>query len=172
MSKPPSPPNSPANPCTHDLGTQLPGLITRSINSLRILQRLVVIEPIENMIIFHLIKFHLYRLKGLDVKYVTAIIQRRFFVIKRWKTHSFEMPTISFFSSHHDPHGSPLGDVDGLDNEGSFVDEGNGSGLVVKDFDVTDLFPGHRGVLKQLVDGMRYVQWGERRGGAIWWIWW
>jgi hypothetical protein len=46
-------------------------------------QRLVVVEPFKNWRVFILIELNLNRFKRLDIKNVIAIIERRFFIIKR-----------------------------------------------------------------------------------------
>ena len=49
------------------------------------------------------------------------------------------MSTITFFTSHHDPHASPLCQVHGLDDPGDLIDEGDGAGDVVQHGHVTNL---------------------------------
>jgi hypothetical protein len=51
---------------------------------------------------------HLHGLEGLHIEQVVAIIKRRLLIIERWKSHTPEVPTVTLFSAHHDPHGAPL----------------------------------------------------------------
>ena len=44
------------------------------------------------------------------------IIKWRFFVVKWWKAHTFEMATITLLTSHHNPHCTPLGNVERLNH--------------------------------------------------------
>jgi hypothetical protein len=67
------------------------------------------------------------------------------------------VPSVSFFPPHHNPHGTPLRCVDRLDNLWYLVDKTDGSGDVVEDFDISDLFPGHWDIFQQFVYGMGSV---------------
>ena len=77
--------------------------------------------------------------QGFNIQNVVGVVQRGFLVVKWWKSHSFEVSTITFFTSHHDPHASPLCQVDGLDDPGDLVDKGNGAGDVVQHGHVANL---------------------------------
>lgn len=107
----------------------------------------MVIEPIKDRVVFFFIEINLNRFKRLHVKDVVAVIKRGFFVIKGWETHSFKMASVAFFSAHHDPHGTPLGCVDGLDDFWGLIDKGNRTGNVIQDFNGSLLLPRHRHVL-------------------------
>ena len=61
-----------------------------------------LLRPISMFIIFYINYLWLAPNYYLNKKY------RRFFIIKRWISHSFKMPSISFFFSHHNPHRTPL----------------------------------------------------------------
>lgn len=59
------------------------------------------------------------------------------------------MTSIPLFTSHHNPHCSPLGNENRLNDTRNLIDKCDRSGDVVKNFDIADLFPGHWHVLKQ-----------------------
>ena len=111
----------------------------------------MVIKPIIDSIIFLRVQFHIDRLKRLHLKNVITIVQRYLLIIEGWKSHSFEMPSISFLSSHHYPHSTPLCCVYWLDNFGNFVDEADCARDVVQYFDISDLLPRHGNVFEELV---------------------
>lgn len=67
------------------------------------------------------------------------------------------MSSVSFLSSHHDPHCPPLGVVDGLDDSGDLIHECDCSCDVVEDLDVLYLLPWHGDVLQEFEDGVRGV---------------
>ena len=67
------------------------------------------------------------------------------------------MSSVSLFSSHHDPHGSPLRDVDRLDDSGNFIHEGDGTCDMVEGLDSSDLFPGHGHIFEELENSVRNV---------------
>ena len=62
----------------------------------------------------------------------------------------------------------PLCDVDGLDDPGDLVDEGDGSGDVVEHVHVADLFPRHGHILHQLQNRMRHVLQSSAIKYGIW----
>lgn len=126
------------------------------------LKWLVVIEPIKDWVIFLFIEFHLNGLKGLNIKYVVAIVKGWLLIVKRWESHSLEMTAVALFSSHHDPHGSPLRGIDWLNDFGYLIDERYGTGYVIESLHISHLLPGHRHVLKELVDGVRDVLEGPK----------
>lgn len=127
----------------HRIQREVPFSIRRPIHLFRMLQRLMIVKPVKYCIIFTLVQFHVDWLKRLHFKDIISVIKRGFLIIKWWETHSFEMTTISFLSSHHDPHRSPLSSVDGLDNFGDLINEGDGSSDMIEDSDCSYLFPGH-----------------------------
>lgn len=67
------------------------------------------------------------------------------------------MATISLFAPHHDPHRSPLRNVDRLDDVRNLVTERDRACNVVDDVDVSDLLPRHRHVLQKLHQRVRHV---------------
>ena len=67
------------------------------------------------------------------------------------------MAAIALLAAHHDPHGAPLRNVDGLDDAGNLVDKGDGARHVVERLDVADLLPRHGHVLQQLEHRVRHV---------------
>ena len=116
-----------------------------------------VVQPGRNGFVFVSVQFHSNGLQRLDIEDVVGVIQRRFFIIERRETHSFEMATISLLASHHNPHASPLGHVDRFNDPGNFVHETDGTCNVVENFDIFDQLPWHRHVFQQLQYSMRHV---------------
>lgn len=89
--------------------------------------------------VFLRIHLHLNWLKRRDVQNVVRVVKRRLFIVKRWEAHSLEVATVTLFTTHHDPHGAPLRDEKWLNHKRSLVDEGDGSGNVIKNFHITNL---------------------------------
>jgi len=75
-----------------------------SFSSLGVDEWLVVVEPFAHWFVLIGIKLHLYRFQRLHVQDVIGIIQRWFFIVKRRKTHPFEVASIALLASHHNPH--------------------------------------------------------------------
>jgi hypothetical protein len=71
---------------------------------------------------------------------LTSIVQWRFFVIKGRHPHALKMATIALFATHSEPHRCPLSVIDGRDDAGNVVDEGDRTGDMVKDGHLADLF--------------------------------
>lgn len=117
----------------------------------------MVIKPIIDSIIFLRVQFHIDRLKRLHLKNIITIVQRYLFIIKRRKSHSFEMSSISFLSSHHYPHCTPLCCVYWLDDFRNFVDKTDRSGNMVQYFDISNLLPRHWDVFEELIKCVRGV---------------
>ena len=86
-----------------------------------------------------MISNHLNGLEGLNVEDVVGVVERRLLVVERREPHPLEVATIALLSAHHDPHRTPLSQVDGLDDPGNLVDEGDGAGDVVQHGDVANL---------------------------------
>ena len=141
----------------HYFQAELPLLVRSTIHTFRILQRLVIVEPIKHGIVFLRVQFHLNWLQRLNIQNIVSIVQRRLFIIERGKPHSLEMTSVLFFPPHHDPHGAPLGNVNWLNDQGDLVNEGDSSCCMIEDLDIPDLFPGHRHVFKNLVQGVGNV---------------
>jgi hypothetical protein len=141
----------------HDRKSQPPEAVGGPIDHLGVLERLVIVEPIEDRIVFFLVEFDLDCFKRLDIKDIVSVVQRRFFVVKGRESHSFEMAAIAFLAPHHDPHRAPLCGVHRLDDLRDLVHKGNGACDVVKSFDVANLLPWHGHVFEQLVYGMGYI---------------
>jgi len=127
----------------------------------------MIIEPVINSVVFLLIKLHIDGLKRFHLKDIVPIIQRSLLIVKGWKPYSFEMPPISFLSPHHDPHGSPLSSVDGLNHPWNLVNEADGSCDVVENFHVSDLFPWHRSVFEEFIDSVRGVFQGSKKDSFV-----
>lgn len=141
----------------HCIERKVPLAVRRAIDFLGVLQWLVVIKPIIHCIIFLLIELHVDRLKRLHLHDIVPIIKWCLLIIKGRKAHSLEVPAVSFFPPHHDPHGSPLCSVNRLNHLRNLINKGNGSCDVIQYLYCPDLFPGHWYVLKQLVDAVRSV---------------
>ena len=82
---------------------------------------------------------HLNCLKRFNVQDVVGVIERWFFVIKWRKSHALEVTTITLFSSHHDPHGPPLGQVNRFDDPRDLVHKRDCASDVVQNGNVADL---------------------------------
>lgn len=117
--------------------------VASAVNIFGIFKGLVVVEPIVDVVIFVLVQFHLDWFKGLHCEHVVSVIERGLFVIKCWEFHALEVSTISFLTTHHDPHGAPLCDVDWLNHFWHLVDYSEGSSDMVECADVSHLLPGH-----------------------------
>mmetsp|Transcript_38034 Transcript_38034/g.88957 ORF Transcript_38034/g.88957 Transcript_38034/m.88957 type:complete len:219 (-) Transcript_38034:572-1228(-) len=111
--------------------TQPPLPVALAIHLLRIQQGQGVVEPIDHRFIFCWVQLHLDCLQGLDIQHVIAIIQRRLLIIEGREAHSLEVSSVSLLSSHHDPHGSPLGHVDRLNDLVHLCAKGDGTTAVV-----------------------------------------
>ena len=135
----------------------MPFSVRGSIDHLGVFERLMVVKPVIDYVIFLLIKFHIDRLKRLHFKDIISIIQRSFFIVERWEPDPFEMPSISFLSPHHDPHGSPLGSVDWFDDSRNLINKAYCSCDVIEYLYVSDLLPRHRCIFKEFVYGMRRI---------------
>lgn len=131
----------------HNIQWQMPPPITRPFDHIRMLQWLIIIKPVKDRIILDLIQLHINRLQGLDLQNIIPIVNGRLLIIKRRELHPLKMPPIPLLLPHHNPHGSPLRNIHGLDHKGHLIDEGDGAGDVVEDLDVSDLLPGCGGVL-------------------------
>ena len=79
------------------------------LHLLRTKKRIVIIKPFINTWIFFWVQLNLDRFQRFNIQDIVCIIQRRFLIIKRRKSHSLKMPSVSLFSSHHDPHGAKTG---------------------------------------------------------------
>ena len=134
----------------------------RSVN-----EWLGVVEPVTDSRIFLLVKFQLNGFEGLDVQDVVAIVKRGFFIIERREPHTFEVSTISLFPPHSKPHSTPLRVIDGFDNPGNFIDEGNCTSNVVEDWHLSNLLPGVRDVLQQLHDRVWNVLQGTKMNTLV-----
>ncbi|RUS16870.1 hypothetical protein BC937DRAFT_90705 [Endogone sp. FLAS-F59071] len=124
---------------------------------LRALAGLVIVKPLVDSLVLPLIQLHLDGLERLDVHNVITVIERWLFVVKGRKPHAFEVPAVALLASHHNPHGTPLRDVDGLDNPWDLIDKGNGARNVIEDGDFPDLLPWHWHVLQELEDSVWHV---------------
>mmetsp|Transcript_39335 Transcript_39335/g.83814 ORF Transcript_39335/g.83814 Transcript_39335/m.83814 type:complete len:530 (-) Transcript_39335:36-1625(-) len=110
-----------------------------------------IVEPLDDGLIFIRVQLHLDGLERLDIQDVITIIERRLLIIERREAHSLEVSSVSLLSSHHDPHGTPLGEEDWLDDLLALSAEGDGSTAVVDRAAVPDLLPWDGDVLQQFV---------------------
>ena len=60
-----------------------------------------------------------------------------------------------------------MGQIDGFDDPGDLVDEGDGASDVIKDLTIPDLLPRHRHVLHQLQHGVRHVLEGAQINALV-----
>lgn len=70
------------------------------------------------------------------IRTVTAAILRK---DVRTAPHSLEVSAISLFSSHHNPHGAPLSDVQRLHHPRNLIHKTDRTSYVVEHFHVSDL---------------------------------
>ena len=115
---------------------------------------LVIIKPINYSCVLFLVQFQLDGFQGLNIQYIITVIDRRLFIVKRRKSHTLKMTTITFFATHSQPHRSPLSMIYGLDNPRYFINKGDGTCNVVQDGHLTHLFPWHRYIFQQFQHGM------------------
>jgi hypothetical protein len=67
------------------------------------------------------------------------------------------VPSVTLFTSHHDPHSTPLSFVNWLNYLGGLVDESDSSCDMVKRLHVTYLLPRHGHILQKFEDGVGNV---------------
>lgn len=135
----------------HHVQWQVPFSVWGTVDIFSMFERLMIIKPIIDSIILLWVEFHIDRLKRLHLKNVIAIVQRYLLIIKGRKSHSLEMPSISFLSSHHYPHSTPLCCIDWLDDFRNFVDEADCARDMIQYFDISDLLPRHGNVFEELI---------------------
>lgn len=75
----------------------------------------------------------------LPYQQVICVVKGGLLIIKRWEPHALEMPSVTLFPPHHDPHGSPLCYVDGLNHQRDLVNEADSSSNVIQYPNVFDL---------------------------------
>ena len=127
----------------------------------------MIIKPIVHCIILFPVKLHINWLKGLHFQNVVSIIKGRLFIIKWWESHSLKVPSISFLPPHHDPHCTPLSNINWFDNLRNLVNKSDGSCDVIENLHISDLFPRHWDILKELVDGMRGILEGSKMDSFV-----
>lgn len=138
----------------------MPFLVAGSVNYFSVLERLMVIEPIEYSIVLLLIEFHVDGLQRLYIEDIVPIIQRRLFIVKGWESHSLEMPSISLLPPHHDPHSSPLSGVDRFYDLWDLVNKSDCPCDMIENLDVSNLLPRHGYILEKFENSM----WNEFKG--------
>mmetsp|Transcript_33281 Transcript_33281/g.109100 ORF Transcript_33281/g.109100 Transcript_33281/m.109100 type:complete len:1053 (+) Transcript_33281:4096-7254(+) len=141
---------------------QSPPAVAGTVDLLRVEQRARIVEPVDDGLILVVVQFHLDGLEGLDIQHVVTVIQRRLLIIERREAHALEVATVTLLSSHHDPHGAPLRQIDGLDDLLALCTERDGTTAVVDRPAIPDLLPWHGHVLEELVDGVRQVLQGAQ----------
>lgn len=67
---------------------------------------LMLIEPLDTRGVLLGVKLHLDGLQWFHIKDVVSVVQWRLLIIKWWKAHPLEVPTIALLAAHHDPHGA------------------------------------------------------------------
>ena len=130
----------------HCVEGEVPFSVGRATDHFGVLEGLMVVEPVIDHVVFFFIELHVDGLKWFHFEYVVPIIQGSLFVVERRKPDSFEMPSISFLPSHHDPHCAPLSGIDRFNHSRNLIYETNCTGDVIEDLDVSDLLPGHGSV--------------------------
>lgn len=133
----------------HDVQWKVPLPVRRPADHLAVLEGLMVVKPVIHSVVLLKIQLHIDRLKGLHLEDIVSVVKRSLFIVEGREPHSLEMPSISLFSSHHNPHSAPLSSENRLDNLGDLVHKTDSSGNVVKHFHSPDLFPRHRRVFEQ-----------------------
>jgi len=146
----------------HDRNGELPPAVGDPIDKIGFGKGLGIVEPFNDSSVFFLIKLHLDGLERLYVKNVLSVVERGLFVIEGGEAHTFEVATVPLLSTHHDPHRTPLCNIDRLNHSGNEVDEGDGSGDVVDNRHKVDLLPGHWHILEEFQDSMRNVFEGSK----------
>ena len=141
----------------HDRHRQAPLAVARSVDEARVLQRLVVVQPLGHRRILVRIELHLDGVGRLDVEDVVAVVDDVLLVVERREAHALKVAARTLLATHHDPHGAPLRHVHGLDHERYLVDERDGARDVEQHRDVAHLLPRHRHVLEQLEHRVRHV---------------
>jgi hypothetical protein len=125
----------------------MPFSIAWTLYHVGVLKWLMIVEPVEDGIVFHLVELHVYGFQWFYFENVISIVQSWFLIVKGRKFHTFKVPSITFFASHHDPHGAPLGNINWLNYERNFIDKSDCSGYVVEYLHVTYLLPWCGGIL-------------------------
>lgn len=77
--------------------------------------------------------------------------------------HAFEMFTITFFTTLHNPHCWPLSNENGLNNSWNVIDKCNCRSDVIKNWNFSNLLPRHWHWFQNFVDCM----WNEFEGTKI-----
>mmetsp|Transcript_20098 Transcript_20098/g.58313 ORF Transcript_20098/g.58313 Transcript_20098/m.58313 type:complete len:589 (-) Transcript_20098:72-1838(-) len=131
--------------------------VAGAVHLLGTCERLRVIEPIDDGLVFGLIQLHLDGLEGLHVENVVAIIERRLLVIEGREAHALEVASVTLLAAHHNPHGAPLRQEDRLHDTLGLGAESDRTAAVVNRPAIANLLPRHRGVLQELIHRMRQV---------------
>lgn len=122
---------------------EVPELVRAAVDVGRVEEGFGVVEPLEDRRVLVLVELKLDRLEGLRVEDVVAVVERRLLVVEGREAHALEVAPIALLAPHREPHGRPLGVVNGRHDGRDLVDEGDGSRDVVDDRDLTDLLPRH-----------------------------
>mmetsp|Transcript_8139 Transcript_8139/g.19406 ORF Transcript_8139/g.19406 Transcript_8139/m.19406 type:complete len:590 (-) Transcript_8139:14-1783(-) len=136
---------------------EMPLPVARAVHMLRVQKWHRFIKPLQNWLILDRIQPHLDGFQGLHIQDVVSIVQRRLLVVEGREAHSLEVASVSLLSAHHDPHGTPLSKVHGLDDLLHLRTEGDGTTAVVHGAAIADLLPRNRDVFEKLVHRMRQV---------------
>jgi len=123
----------------------------------RVNQRASIVKPFDYGGVFGLIEIELNSFEGFDIKDVVPVVEWRLLVVEGGEPHSLEMPTVALLSTHSKPHAAPLSMVYRLNYMRNLIHESDGSGDVIKHWNLAYLLPWEGDVLEQLHDGMRHI---------------
>uniref|UniRef100_A0A182WWC5 Uncharacterized protein n=1 Tax=Anopheles quadriannulatus TaxID=34691 RepID=A0A182WWC5_ANOQN len=143
--------------CGHLWQRKVPLPVRRPIHMRCPNQRPMLVKPIVHTAVFLPVQIDLNRFQRLHVQHVVSVIKWRLLVVKRWEAHSLKVPSIALFTTHHDPHRAPLGNVQRFDHPRNLVHERDRTGNVVQHGNVANLLPRHGHVLQQLHYGVWHV---------------
>ena len=102
---------------------QVPAPVRRAVDVARVHQRLRVVEPALDRLVFVAVQLHLDRLQRFHVQNVVGVVERRLLVVERREAHAFEVASVALLAPHHDPHRAPLRHVHRLNHPRNLIDE-------------------------------------------------
>ena len=136
---------------------QVPRFVRRSIDMRCIDKSFMIVEPFVDSSIFHLIKFKHDRFERFHVLDILGIRDGRFLIIERRKPHPLEMSSIPLLPPTRNPHRRPLSNKQRFNHSWNLIHKSNRPSHMIQNFDLPNLFPGHRHVFQQLHDRMGHI---------------